>query len=336
MVLGISVLSTGILNELSIPIKTPDVLEWLRKKFKSSNIQFQGKIQDPLKEDRFLSLFARISDDEDEDINQHMLPSPFDEETYSGSMIILATMNNQDDYEKLASEYVELKINDYETLYHEWSFNNAPNDDEDDLLNNNNEDDIEEDEHESIIEEDTQKPIVKVSKPIIIQTKNVFIQCAIRDKVIENLNELIPSKSIEMELAILNFIVKYSKMNTIDIDWTNRVFWNTYRSKSISIYESLKLNDWKDKINSNEIDSISFVELTAQEICPSKWKESFDKIIEREKKLYSKSTSASIFLFCSRCKKKSNCDYYQLQTRSADEPMTTFVTCLECDKKWKF
>ena len=39
---------------------------------------------------------------------------------------------------------------------------------------------------------------------------------------------------------------------------------------------------------------------------------------------------------CSRCKKKTNCDYYQLQTRSADEPMTTFVTCLECNKQWKF
>jgi transcription elongation factor S-II len=25
-----------------------------------------------------------------------------------------------------------------------------------------------------------------------------------------------------------------------------------------------------------------------------------------------------------------------MQTRSADEPMTTFVTCLECDKRWKF
>lgn len=331
MVFGVTVLSTGILNELTIPIKTPDVLEWLRKKFKNQNIQFQGKIQDPLKEDRMLSLFARISDEEDEDINQHMLPSPFDEETYTGPMIILATINTQDDYEKLASEYKDLKINDYETLYHEWSFN-TQNDEEEEM----NEDEINEDDHESIIEEDIQKPNVKVSKPIIIQTKNVFVPCPIREKVTENLNELIPSKAIEMELAILNNIVKYCKSNTIDIDWTNRVFWNTYRSKSISIYESLKLNDWTTKINSEEIDPISFVDLTAQEICPSKWKESFDKIIEIEKKLYSKSTSASIFLYCSRCKKKSNCDYYQLQTRSADEPMTTFVTCLECDKKWKF
>lgn len=29
-------------------------------------------------------------------------------------------------------------------------------------------------------------------------------------------------------------------------------------------------------------------------------------------------------------------DYYQLQTRSADEPMTTFVTCFHCNHRWRF
>lgn len=28
--------------------------------------------------------------------------------------------------------------------------------------------------------------------------------------------------------------------------------------------------------------------------------------------------------------------YYQMQTRSADEPMTTFVTCVNCGNRWKF
>ena len=37
---------------------------------------------------------------------------------------------------------------------------------------------------------------------------------------------------------------------------------------------------------------------------------------------------------CSKCK-STKTSYYQMQTRSADEPMTTFVTCLNCDKKWK-
>ncbi|XP_057477219.1 transcription elongation factor TFIIS-like [Actinidia eriantha] len=38
---------------------------------------------------------------------------------------------------------------------------------------------------------------------------------------------------------------------------------------------------------------------------------------------------------CGRCGKKE-CTYYQLQTRSADEPMTTFVTCVNCNNHWKF
>jgi len=40
-------------------------------------------------------------------------------------------------------------------------------------------------------------------------------------------------------------------------------------------------------------------------------------------------------LKCGKCKKR-NCTYNQLQTRSADEPMTTFVICNECGNRWKF
>ncbi|KAJ1975261.1 transcription elongation factor TFIIS [Dimargaris cristalligena] len=38
---------------------------------------------------------------------------------------------------------------------------------------------------------------------------------------------------------------------------------------------------------------------------------------------------------CGRCKSRK-CTYYQMQTRSADEPMTTFVTCTNCENRWKF
>ena len=37
---------------------------------------------------------------------------------------------------------------------------------------------------------------------------------------------------------------------------------------------------------------------------------------------------------CSRCRERK-CTYYQMQTRSADEPMTTYVTCCKCNKRWK-
>ena len=39
-------------------------------------------------------------------------------------------------------------------------------------------------------------------------------------------------------------------------------------------------------------------------------------------------------LQCRKCKSKKT-SYYQLQTRSADEPMTIFITCLNCGKHWR-
>jgi transcription elongation factor S-II len=94
--------------------------------------------------------------------------------------------------------------------------------------------------------------------------------------------------------------------------------------------------EWVAKLNSGEIAPQDFAELSAVDLCPKRWKARIEAQIEKDKHLYSNTGAASIYFYCSGCKKKSKCDYYQLQTRSADEPMTTFVTCLECDRRWKF
>ncbi|VDL57480.1 unnamed protein product [Hymenolepis diminuta] len=46
------------------------------------------------------------------------------------------------------------------------------------------------------------------------------------------------------------------------------------------------------------------------------------------------SGTQSGLLTCGKCKQK-NCTYNQVQTRSADEPMTTFVYCNNCGNRWK-
>jgi transcription elongation factor S-II len=335
MVVATVVAPTGSLSEITIPAKTTDVLEWIRKKYKQPGIQFQGKIQDPLKEDRWLSIFAKVSD-EDDDANQHMLPSPLDEESFSGSIVIMATHSDADEYDKLVTSYVNLGVEDYETLYHEWSFNMS--DDEEEYED-------EDEEVEDVVEEVDEAPRVTATVAVkTVKTKNVFVDCPIRDKVIQNLTECTSSEiATDLEKYLLDYIVQQCKQNGIDVDWANRVFWNTYRSKAISLYENLRTDgtvanteNWAKKLMSQEVEPKTFVEMSAEELCPSRWKAALDKIIETEIRLYSKNVSAAIYLYCSRCKKKSKCDYYQMQTRSADEPMTTFVTCLECDREWKF
>lgn len=75
--------------------------------------------------------------------------------------------------------------------------------------------------------------------------------------------------------------------------------------------------------------------MTHQEMSPKKWKELVDAKIKRDKNLTEIDMSAATDEFkCYKCQKRI-CTYYQLQTRSADEPMTTFITCLNCGNRWK-
>mmetsp|Transcript_51095 Transcript_51095/g.119627 ORF Transcript_51095/g.119627 Transcript_51095/m.119627 type:complete len:397 (-) Transcript_51095:4-1194(-) len=46
-------------------------------------------------------------------------------------------------------------------------------------------------------------------------------------------------------------------------------------------------------------------------------------------------TRISGMFTCGKCK-GTRTTYFQMQTRSSDEPMTTFVTCLGCGNRWKF
>ena len=346
MTYAVVIALNGQISDVQIPAKTKDVLDWIRKKYKNSNIQFQGKLQDPMKETRWLSIFASTGD---EDENTHMLPAPFDEDTYSSQIIILATESeNQDEYDQAISAYTDIRADDYETLYQEWTF---AVDEEDEIEEIDEvEDEIEEIDEESIVlDEEEVTPVVvpvRPTKQVTIKTKNVFVPCAIREKVVSNFTELFQSEDMatEFELHMLRSLVDRARKDSIDIDWSNRTFWNLYRSRAISLYENLSgsnsyvKNDENilEKIKSGEFDLKHVADMTSIDMCPSRWKDAIDRIIEQEKKLYTSSQNAAIFMWCSSCRKKTKCDYYQLQTRSADEPMTTFVTCLECDKRWKF
>lgn len=344
MVYGTSVAINGNIGDFQIPAKTADVLQYIRKKFKADTLQFQGKIQDPTNESRWLTIFAG-TDGEEETINNHCLPAPFNEENYTGPIVILATQSDQqDEHEQSVVSYVNLKADDYKALYEEWTFAEEEEEDEGEYVEEDEEvDDV-------VVDDEEEQEVVTshqpTSKVAVVHTSNVFVDCPLRTKVIDNFKEVLESDTLatDLEHHMLRAIEDQAIKENIDVDWANRVFWNTYRSRAISIYENLlgaqsyvqNKENWKEKIVNGEITPKQFAEMTAVDMSPSRWKEALERMIETEKKLYSASQAASIFLWCSSCKKKAKCDYYQMQTRSADEPMTTFVTCLECNRRWKF
>jgi transcription elongation factor S-II len=75
--------------------------------------------------------------------------------------------------------------------------------------------------------------------------------------------------------------------------------------------------------------------MNTYEIFEGRWKESFIQQQLREKRqLEGNKAMATDRFLCTRCWKRE-CTYYEMQTRSADEPMTIFITCLNCGKHWR-
>lgn len=78
--------------------------------------------------------------------------------------------------------------------------------------------------------------------------------------------------------------------------------------------------------------------MTAEEMASSevkKLREKFEKEAIKEAHLATVEGTKTDLLKCGKCKQR-DCTYNQLQTRSADEPMTTFAMCNKCGHRWKF
>ena len=75
--------------------------------------------------------------------------------------------------------------------------------------------------------------------------------------------------------------------------------------------------------------------LSHHEMQPERWTNLLEYKKLREYSKFNTELQASTEQFtCKKCK-SNKCTYYELQTRSADESTTIFITCLNCGKNWK-
>jgi len=86
------------------------------------------------------------------------------------------------------------------------------------------------------------------------------------------------------------------------------------------------------KIKNGHFDPYSLVKLTREELNPGIWETLKSKNLE--KSVFKQMETEDGMFKCNKCKSMKTV-YYQMQTRSADEPMTTYVTCTNCNTKWK-
>lgn len=124
----------------------------------------------------------------------------------------------------------------------------------------------------------------------------------------------------------------YSEFKNTDMRYKNRV-----RSRVANL-KDLKNPSLRQNFISGAIQPSHLAKMTPEEMASDEMKKIREKFVKEainDAQLATVQGTKTDMLKCGKCKKK-NCTYNQLQTRSADEPMTTFVLCNECGNRWKF
>ena len=159
-----------------------------------------------------------------------------------------------------------------------------------------------------------------------------------RANIVVKLCDIIGDNKIttNLEKGILNYSIDVSNKQNIVKKWDNELFVIIYTERLRTIMFNLKKNDaLLEQIKNKEIKPHKLAFMTHQEMNPDKWTPLIEDKKIRDKNMYNPQIDANTDNFtCGKCKSK-RCSYYQLQTRSGDEPMTTFVTCIDCGSRWK-
>jgi len=115
-----------------------------------------------------------------------------------------------------------------------------------------------------------------------------------------------------------------------------------YIQKFRSLFSNLK-----DALNDGLRNALFTGDLTAEKLIQMSYEELANPKLQKERKelkeiqqearrgdRHMRDATCTMFT-CFKCGQNKT-TYFQLQTRSADEPMTTFVTCCHCGNHWKF
>ena len=148
-------------------------------------------------------------------------------------------------------------------------------------------------------------------------------------------------EQVDLELGIFNHSLEEAARRGVRRVWDNPDFQSVYKivaQRSVTNLDSSSyVNNERllTRLREREFLPHDVPAMSYAELFPEMWGDMIERATKREAKMLEVDKSMVTDLFrCSKCGKRE-CSYYEMQTRSADEPMTQFIRCHNCGKQWK-
>lgn len=159
----------------------------------------------------------------------------------------------------------------------------------------------------------------------------------VRDKVAARFAVTLgPVKGRQLEVALFNHVLRTCERDRVRFLWPGlaRERFIT-RAIGTDVFNLRRNPALVARLATGELGLKRFVAMPPWEVDPGRWEEVFFRAAGRALKTSGRVEDAPDGLVqCSRCRSMKT-TYTQMQTRSADEPMTSFFLCLACQKRWK-
>jgi transcription elongation factor S-II len=138
--------------------------------------------------------------------------------------------------------------------------------------------------------------------------------------------------ALKLEASIHGYVEEYIRIKQISKDYHDNIYWSKVNDIQYNLNYMNNPHLLPAIINGSVgIDHV--VNMAPHELNPDRWK----SIMQQKDYIeYKRNNIETTDVYeCKKCKQRKSY-VYQLQTRSADEPMTTFVTCMNCGNMFKF
>jgi DNA-directed RNA polymerase subunit M/transcription elongation factor TFIIS len=167
------------------------------------------------------------------------------------------------------------------------------------------------------------------------------VRDTVRNVIKTHCKDLSSLEQVDLERGIYNFTLEDAKRRAIRRVWENPEFQTLYQITARRTISNIDSGSYVgnsrllDRMKEGEFKPHDIAFMGFTELYPEKWGNYVEMSIKREAKMLEVDKSMATDMFrCSRCGKRQ-CTYYEMQTRSADEPMTQFIRCLNCGKQWR-